>query len=59
MATKLLKLSSNSKEKGNLARDIETEEMIEGLHSRIRSLEMDNTSLRNKVHVPVITVRGP
>jgi hypothetical protein len=49
MATKLLKLSSSYKERGSGFRDIETEEMIESLQSRIRSMEADNSSLKNKV----------
>ena len=55
MATKLLRLVSDKKKEqaesgvGKRGRDIETEEMLEELYSKIRELEKQNGTLKEKV----------
>ncbi|XP_064640394.1 protein fantom-like isoform X3 [Lineus longissimus] len=59
MATKLLRLVSDKKKTehsdkgsgGHKGRDIETEEMLEDLHGKIRELEKHNAQLKDKLMV--------
>ncbi|XP_077868086.1 protein fantom-like [Saccoglossus kowalevskii] len=56
MATKLLRLVNDKKkiqhlEGGGRVRDVETEEMMEDLHGKIRELEKQNEQLKNKLMV--------
>lgn len=55
MATKLLRLVNDKKKEdgaggGKRGRDIETEEMLEELHGKIRELEKQNHVLKEKVY---------
>ena len=55
MATKLLRLVSDKKKEhgeaggGKRGRDVETEEMLEELHAKVRDLDKQNHVLREKV----------
>ncbi|XP_077993112.1 protein fantom-like [Glandiceps talaboti] len=56
MATKLLRLVNDKKKAhhldvGGKVRDVETEEMLEDMHGKIRELEKQNEQLKNKLMV--------